>query len=103
MEMIKQFFLLGWYGPPRKLEKARTACAPRTATKKLQYLEKDIPLPKEFRLNSSQRVLNVLCEDAVLFYTVRRLPLGQHRPLPCISSFLKTTQFNMRIGTRFEH
>jgi hypothetical protein len=103
MEMIKQIFLFGWYGPPLKLEKARTACAPRTATKKLQYLERDIPLPKEFRLNSSQRVLNVLCEDAVLFYTVRRLPSGQRQPLPCVSSFLKTTRFNMRIGTRFEH
>ena len=102
MEMIKQFFLLGWYSPPRKPEKARTTCAPRTPTKKLQYLEKDIPLPKEFRLNYSQRVLNVLCEDAVLFYTVRRLPLRQRRPLPCISSFPKTIQFNTRIGTRFE-
>ena len=103
MEVIKQIFLLGWYGPPRKLEKARTTCARRTATKKLQYLEKDIPLPKEFRLNPSQRVLSVLCEDAVLFYTVSRLPLGRRRPLPCISSFPKITQFNTRIGTRFEH
>jgi hypothetical protein len=37
----------------------------------MQYLEKDIPLPVKFWHNTSQPVFNLLCEDAILFYTVR--------------------------------
>jgi hypothetical protein len=80
MDMIKEFFLLKWYGPPQKPETPRTACAPRTAAKKLQYLENDLLLPKAFRFNPSQPVHNLLCENAVLFYTVRRLPLKTDGP-----------------------
>ena len=73
MESIKNFLLLRWYGPHQKPEKVpRTTCAPQIKVKKLRYLEKDLPLPKEFRLNPSQTIFNVLCEDAVVFYTVRR-------------------------------
>jgi hypothetical protein len=73
MELIKNFFLLRWYGPHQKPEKVlRTTCA---KAKNLRYLEKDLPLPKVFRFNPSQPIFNVLCEDAVMFYTVRRLPL----------------------------
>jgi len=76
MELIKDFLLLRWYGPHQKPEKApRTTCAPQTKAKKLRYLEKDLPLPQEFRFKSSQPIFIVLCEDAVMFYTVRRLPL----------------------------
>jgi len=76
MELIKNSLLLRWYGPHQELEKVpRTTCAPQTKAKKLRYLEKDLPLPKEFRFNPSQPIFNVLCEDAVVFYTVCRLLL----------------------------
>ncbi len=71
MEVIKNLFTLGWYGPPQELEKAPTMQVPRRSAKKMQFLEKYIPLPKEFQLDASQPVFNVLCEDAVMFYTVR--------------------------------
>jgi hypothetical protein len=76
MEAIKDLFLFRWYSPPQELEKAPITDVPPTAAKRMQYLEKDIPLPKEFRLNTSQPVFNVLCEDAVMFYTVRCHPRG---------------------------
>jgi len=76
MESIKDFLLLRWYGPHQKPENVPcTTCAPQIKVKKLRYLEKDLPLPKEFRFNPSQTIFNVLCEDAVVFYTVRRPPL----------------------------
>jgi hypothetical protein len=71
MEVIKNLFMLRWYGPPQELEKTHTMRGPRKSAKKMQFLEKYILLPKEFRLDASQRVFNVLCEDAVMFYTVR--------------------------------
>jgi hypothetical protein len=71
MEMMKNLFMLRWYGLPQKPEKAPTMRVPRKSAKKMQFLEKYIPLPKEFRLDASQPVFNVLCEDAVMFYTVR--------------------------------
>jgi hypothetical protein len=76
MELIKNFLLFRWYGPHQKPEKAPcTTCAPQTKAKKLRYLEKDLPLPQEFRFKPSQPIFTVLCEDAVMFYTVCRLPL----------------------------
>lgn len=75
MEVIKNLILYRWCGPPQELEKTRAPCKPRTRTKNIQYLEKDIPLPKELWLNASQPVFNVLCEDTVMFYTVRCRPL----------------------------
>ena len=80
MEVIKNFFLLRWYDPPQKLEKAYTTRTPQTTAKKLQYLEMDLQLPEKFRFNLSQPVLSVLCEDAVMFYTVGRFPLGRYGP-----------------------
>jgi hypothetical protein len=71
MEVIKNIFMLRWYGPPRELEKAPAMRVPRKPAKKMQFLEKYIPLPKEFWLDASQPVFNVLCDDAVMFYTVR--------------------------------
>jgi hypothetical protein len=44
----------------------------RTAAKKLRFLEKDIPLPQELQLDNTRPVFDVLCEDAVMFYTVRQ-------------------------------
>ncbi|KAI0291373.1 hypothetical protein B0F90DRAFT_1823909 [Multifurca ochricompacta] len=68
-EMIKSILTLGWYGPaePRK---SNAGTRPGTARKKLEYLEKDISLPKELHLSDSQPVFNVLCEDAIMFYTL---------------------------------
>jgi hypothetical protein len=71
MEVMKNLFMLRWYGPPQELGKAPTMRVPRKSAKKMQFLEKYIPVPKEFRLDASQLVFNVLCEDAVMFYTVR--------------------------------
>jgi hypothetical protein len=71
MEVIKNLFMLRWYGPPQELEKAPTMRVPRKSAKKMRFLEKYIPLPKEFRLDASQPIFNVLCDDAVMFYTVR--------------------------------
>jgi hypothetical protein len=78
MEVIKNLFLFRWdtNSPPQDLEKAPITHEPPTVARKMQYLERDVPLPKEFQLNTSQAVLNVLCEDAIMFYTVRCRPLG---------------------------
>ncbi|KAH9974184.1 hypothetical protein BJV74DRAFT_798906 [Russula compacta] len=86
MEVIKNLILYRWRGPPQELERTRAPCVPRTRAKKIQYLERDILLPKELWLNTSQPVFNVLCEDAVMFYTL----------LP------ESTRSNTLIGTRFE-
>ncbi len=40
---------------------------------KLQVLEKDIPVPQELQLDNTRPVFVLLCEDAVMFYTVRQL------------------------------
>jgi hypothetical protein len=75
MEIIKTLFTLGWYGTPQALEKALEKApamrVPRAAGKRMQFLEKYIPLPRKSRLDDSQPVFNVLCEDAIMFYTVR--------------------------------
>ena len=65
-EMIKNLVFGGWSGtpPPRIEDVAQTA-------NKLQFLEKDIPLPQELQLDNTQPIFDVLCEDAVMFYTVR--------------------------------
>ena len=70
-DMIKNLVFGGWKGPPRSrvLDIADVA---RTADKKLQFLEKDIPLPQELQLDNTRPVLDLLCEDAVMFYTVRQ-------------------------------
>jgi hypothetical protein len=70
MKMIKNLFLFGWYSPPQELEKAPITHVLQIVAEKMQYFEKDISLPKEFQLNASQPVFNVLCEDAVMFYTL---------------------------------
>jgi hypothetical protein len=70
MEVIMNLFMLRWYGPPQELEKAPTMRVPRKSAKKMRFLEKYIPLPKEFRLDASQPIFNVLCDDAVMFYTL---------------------------------
>lgn len=72
MEVIKDLFMCRWYGPPQELEKSPTMRVRRKSAKKMQFLEKYIPLPKEFQLDGSQPVFNLLCEDAVMFYTVCR-------------------------------
>jgi hypothetical protein len=71
MEVMKNLFMLGWYGLSQEPEKAPTMLVSRKSAKKMQFLEKYIPLPKEFQLDASQPVFNVLCDDAVMFYTVR--------------------------------
>ena len=71
MEAVKNLFTLRWYGPSQVPGNPPTIRVPRKSAKKLQFLEKYIPLPKEFRLDASQPVFNVLCDDAVMFYTVR--------------------------------
>lgn len=70
MEVIKNLFMLRWYGPPQELEEVPTMRMPQKSVKKMKFIEKYIPLPKEFQLDSSQPVCNVLCDDAVMFYTV---------------------------------
>ncbi len=79
MEVIKNLFTLRLYGPPPALEKAPIMRVPRAARKRMQFLEKYIPLPRKFRLGGSQPVFNVLCEDAIMFYTVRRLSTRKSR------------------------
>ncbi|KAF8486926.1 hypothetical protein DFH94DRAFT_678002 [Russula ochroleuca] len=64
-----------------QLEKAPVTHVPQTVAK-MRYLQKDIQLPKEFRLNTS-----------VFTTTFQRVVR---------SSSPKATQFNTRIGTRFE-
>ncbi|KAH9960328.1 hypothetical protein BC827DRAFT_410163 [Russula dissimulans] len=68
MEVVKNIFLLRWYGPSQDLPTTRTTCGPRPTAKRLQYVEKEIPLPKELWLKGSKPVFNALCEDALLFY-----------------------------------
>lgn len=55
------------FGPPQPKVLANVA---RTAPKTLQFLEKDIPLPQKLQLDNTRPVFNVLCEDAVMFYTL---------------------------------
>lgn len=71
MEVVKNLFLFRWYGPQRDPEKAPISHVPQFAARKMKFLEKEIPLPEEFKLGGSQPVFNVLCEDAIMFYTVR--------------------------------
>jgi len=78
MEVVKNLFLLRWYGSSEDLGTTRTTCDPRPTAKRLQYVEKEIPLPKEIWLKASQPVFNALCEDAILFYIVRHHTMG-HR------------------------
>jgi hypothetical protein len=70
MEVMKNLFMPSWYGPPQEPKKTHTVRVPRNSAKKMQFLEKYIPVPRELRLDASQPVFNVLCEDAVMFYTV---------------------------------
>jgi hypothetical protein len=72
MEVIKNLFLFKWYSTPQELEEASISHVSRTAARKMEFLEKEIPLPEEFGSGASQPVFNVLCEDAIMFYTVRR-------------------------------
>jgi hypothetical protein len=72
MEVIKNLFLFRWYSPPQELEEASSIShVSQIAARKMEFLEKEIPLPEEFRFDASQPVFNVLCEDAIMFYTVR--------------------------------
>jgi hypothetical protein len=72
MEVIKNFFLFRWDSSPlQELEEAPISPVSRIAARKMEFLEKEIPLPEEFRSGASQPVFNVLCEDAIMFYTVR--------------------------------
>ena len=66
-EVIKNLVFGGWGGPPQP----RIEDAAQTAHK-LQFLEKDIPLPQEMQLDYTRPIFDVLCEDAVMFYTVRQ-------------------------------
>lgn len=66
-EVIKILVFGGWSGPPQP----RIPDAAQTAGNKLQFLEKDIPLPQELQLDNTRPIFDVLCEDAVMFYTVR--------------------------------
>ncbi|KAI9513471.1 hypothetical protein F5148DRAFT_7683 [Russula earlei] len=68
MELIKNLFLR-LYPSSQELGNAHT-CHSRAAANKLQYLEKEMPLPIELWPNDSKPVFNVLCEDAVMFYTL---------------------------------
>jgi len=69
-EVIKNLFLFRWCGPSQELENLPVSHVPQTAARKMEFLEKEIPLPREFRFSASQPVFNVLCEDAIMFYTV---------------------------------
>jgi len=74
MEVVKNLFLFRWYGPSQDSQDSqnpgttRTTFNPRPTVKRLQYVEKEIPLSEELWLKSSQPVFNALCEDAILFY-----------------------------------
>ena len=72
-DVIKHLVFGGWSGPsqPRVLGIADDDDA-RTAGNKLQFFEKDIPLPQEMRLDHTRPIFDLLCEDAVMFYTVRQ-------------------------------
>ena len=70
MEVIKNCLLFRWYNnPPHELEEAFISHVSEIGAKKMKFLEKEIPLP-EFRSGASQPVFSVLCEDAMMFYTV---------------------------------
>jgi hypothetical protein len=74
MEVIKNLFLFRWYhspGPSQELEEASILPVSQIGARKMEFLEKEIPIPEEFRIGASQPVFNVLCEDAIMFYTVR--------------------------------
>jgi hypothetical protein len=73
MEVIKNLFLFRWYSPLQELEdpEASISDVSQITARKMEFLEKEIPLPEEFRFGASQPVFNVLCEDAIMFYTVR--------------------------------
>ena len=72
MEVIKNHLLFRWYNsPPHELEEASISHVSRIGAKRMEFLEKEIPLPEEFRFGASQPVFSVLCEDAIMFYTVR--------------------------------
>jgi hypothetical protein len=68
-EVIKNLVFGGWSGlsQPRIPDDAA-----QTAGIKLPFLEKDIPLPQELQLDNTRPIFDVLCEDAVMFYTVRQ-------------------------------
>jgi len=68
-ELIKNLVFGGWIGPPQPRVLGITDDS-RTAVKKLRFLEKDIPLPQEMQLDNTRPVFDVLCEDAVMFYTL---------------------------------
>ncbi len=63
-DVIKNLVFGRWNGPPQPKGLG-------IAAKKLQFLEKDIPLPQELQFDNTRPVFDVLCEDAVMFYTVR--------------------------------
>ncbi|KAI9454765.1 hypothetical protein BJY52DRAFT_1188741 [Lactarius psammicola] len=65
-DVIKNLVFGGWNGPPQP----RRLGIARTSAKKLKFLEKDIPLPQELQLDNTRPVFDVLCEDAVMFYTL---------------------------------
>lgn len=104
-DVIKNLVFGGWNGPPRP-KVLGIADVARTADKKLQFLEKDIPLPQELQLDNTRPVFDLLCEDAVMFYTVRQLwacpsihdscthPTAcsrtQHNPICTLVHFLKS-------------
>lgn len=84
------------------------------AAKKLQFLETVIPLPQELQLDNTRPVFDVLCEDAVMFYTVRQ-PLAcltirdsrihpaacsrtQHNPIRTLVHFLKSLHASLLNG-----
>jgi len=71
MGMIKNLLLFRWYSPPQELEEATIEHVPQIAARKMEFLENEISLPKEFRFGASRPVFNVLIEDGIVFYTVR--------------------------------
>ena len=77
MEVVKNLFLFRWYSGPSQaqgLEEASVSRVPQIEARKMefQFLEKEISLPEEFKFGASRPVFSVLCEDAIMFYTVRR-------------------------------
>ena len=101
-EVIKNLMFGGWSGPPQ----SRIEDAAQTAHK-LQCLEKDIPLPQEMQLDYTRPIFGVLCEDAVMFYTVRQTIgvlnfFATHTFIVC-SLFPDVIRSNMHIGTLFRY
>lgn len=68
--MIKNQLLFRRYGPLQELVEASISHPSQTAAKNMSFLEREIPLPEEFRSGASQPVFSILCEDAIMFYTV---------------------------------